>query len=415
MDDIQELLHFSKRQQELASKKSERLILDLVKELMQKHKFILIKGLRGSGKTTLLRTLLKRNEVLMTSGDFLRLKNIPLEKVLKSAKIINAKHIFIDEIHHIPSWQLNLKVFVDWVGEEHSIIVTGSSALSLTRAGDIKRRAEIINLNSLTYLEFLNHLGYKVRDISSQLYKAIFLSKNLEEIYFKLIKIEHSLPIEKIYRYFKEFKQNPLPALFETKTKEERMRTIIYSVIEDDIPYLTDKLEARTLLKAKDILHYLSISEKISINKLSNLAGISKDSVTKLLHLLESAGILQTISSYGGNALKDQKKYVFTAPLMRKSVAYILENEGFEREDLFVKIVNSWRLPIYYNYKQDKGYDFVVNKHLFEIGGRSKHKKSNVIVVAEGGELSYSQNKLTIPLEMFALMEQTFHSSGKYF
>ncbi|NPA22475.1 MAG: ATP-binding protein [Candidatus Micrarchaeota archaeon] len=403
---MEDLIRYSQRQLQLSIQKSERFALEKIKKLLPKHPCILIKGLRGSGKTTLLRSLHSQHS-LMVSGDFLRIKNISWEDVYKTAEKMNAHYILIDEIHHLQDWKLSLKVLCDWAGKEKAIIATGSSALSLEKAGDIKRRSEVIPLGGLSYAEFLAHVGIKLpSNIPSSIYQALFASQNLEESYHRLWKILSQLPLDQIYKHFPSFKEQPLPALYEAVDREERMRAIIYSVIEEDIPTLVPKMEVRTLLKAKEILHYLAISEKISINKLANLSSLSKESVVKLLNLLEAGGILRRVPSGGKNVLKDQFKYLFTTPLMRRALSYGTTDPGFEREDLFAKIIASWNLPFSYHYPQSQRYDFKVGNLRFEIGDRSKRPPSHTITVLEGGPLSFSQGRLTIPLELLALMER---------
>lgn len=69
---------------------------------------------------------------------------------------------------------------------------------------------------------------------------------------------------------------------------------------------------------------------------------------------------------------------------------------------MFGYIIRKLNYDIRYNYKQN-GYDYLVENHKFEVGGKSKNV-SNVIIITEYGKLKYSQNSLYLPIEMFSLI-----------
>ncbi len=403
------LLDYSQQQRDTPVIPSQRGVFKVLEKLVGEGKkgFYIIKGLRGSGKTTILKNLLRMTDGLFTSGDFLRLKGYSLEDVFKVAEYTGKEWVFIDEVHYLDDWKLQLKVMVDrWKGM--GVVVTGSSSLLLEKSGDLLRRAQVFELNTLSFREFLSIKGVDV-EIDESLFDKLIGKDSLEKVYYSLVPmwIEYS----KVVRYFDEYINNPLPVLFEIDhplLKQERLRYVINAVIEEDIPKLYPQIEARTLLAVKDILHYLSTNEKTSINTISNHTGLSKSTVSLLLELLEKSNLITLVPPKSKHVLKGMKKICFHAPLFRRAVGYHVHPRGFEREDQFVKVIRSTHVPITYEYSQKYGYDFLVKKRRFEVGGSGKHRRRSVIYVVEKGELEYHSGALTIPLELFSLFERAY-------
>lgn len=406
---IKELLDFSQQEQDTPVITSQRWVFSVLKRLVSQGKkgFYIIKGLRGSGKTTILKNLLRMTDGLFSSGDFLRLKGYSLEDVFKTADYTGKKWVFIDEVHYLDDWKLQLKVMVDrW--KNMGIVVTGSSSLLLEKSGDLLRRGRVFELNTLSFREFLSIKGVNV-EIKESLFDKLTGRDNLEKVYYSLVPLW--VKYSKVIRYFNEYINNPLPVLFEIDhplLKQERLRHVINAVIEEDIPKLYPQIEVRTLLTVKDILYYISTNEKTSINTISNHTGISKSTVSLLLELLEKSSLITSVSPKSKHVLKGMKKICFHAPLFRRAVGYHIQPTGFEREDQFVKVVRSTHAPITYEYNQKYGYDFLVEKRKFEIGGPSKHRRRGVIYIEEKGDLEYHSGALTIPLELFSLFERAY-------
>ena len=306
------LLDYSQQQRDTPVIPSQRGVFKVLEGLVREGKkgFYIIKGLRGSGKTTILKNLLRMTDGLFTSGDFLRLKGCSLEDVFKVAEYTGKEWVFIDEVHYLDDWKLQLKVMVDrWKGM--GVIVTGSSSLLLEKSGDLLRRAQVFELNTLSFREFLSMKGVDV-DVGESQFDKVIGKDDLEKVYYSLVPVW--VKYSKVMRYFDEYINNPLPVLFEIDhplLKLERLRYVINAVIEEDIPKLYPQIEARTLLAVKDILYYLSTNEKTSINTISNHTGISKSTVSLLLELLEKANLISSIPPKSKHILKGMKKICF--------------------------------------------------------------------------------------------------------
>ncbi len=401
---MDEIIEYSEYLKKAFEKESERRVYAEIRSIMKKGRcFIILKGLRGSGKTTILKSLARHFNALIVSGDFLSLKKYNLEEVINFAKNYGYEWIFIDEIHYLKDWEVILKITVDQ--QKIGIIATGSSMLEIEKVGDLKRRAYVFNINSLSFSEYLRIRGVNFEK-EDELFNLIF-SSDLRKNYKKLLKFWMEFEDKKMKKYYNEFIMNPLPALFSIaqNKKAERLKEIISAVVEEDIPKSIPNIETRTLLHAYDILYYIANGEKSSIYKLSNYTGLSKDSISNLLRLLTKSSILYEIPPKGKNILKGVKKYLFHSPLFRRVLAYTSTKLGFEREDLFVKVLKSRNVPVYYEYKQKEGYDFLVLGKKFEIGGKSKRTKKGIINIGENMGLK-SGEEFGIPLELFSLIEK---------
>lgn len=399
---IDKIIAYSEEIKQSKTPKSQRQIYQKTKQIIASgERLLILRGLRGSGKTTILRNLQKELNGLYISGDFLKLEKINLTQVVSAAEFLKTDVIIIDEIQYT-DWKLETKVLYD-LKTKFTFIISGSSALLLTQmSGDLKRRASIIEVGPLSFSEYLTIRGINI-DIKKEIRDALFNQKN-QDGYYKLVAINATIGT---YRnFYLEFIQNPLPALFEKEEKKEAMRDIAWAVIDEDLPKI-ENIETDILRHAKDILHYLAVSEKISTQSMADKIGISKSSISKLLDLLEKAQLISSVPSSAGNeVLKGRKKYVFACPLLRAATGFStgIITTGFGREDLFVRVMKNSGFSVSYSYNQDQKYDFLVDGKYFEIGGSSKRAKER-IVIAENGELEYNDGNLKIPLELLALLE----------
>ncbi len=64
-------------------------------------------------------------------------------------------HLFVDEVHHVTSWQTEIKnIYDDY--PDLNIAYTGSSMLRIDRAqGDLSRRQMVYRLDGLSFREYL--------------------------------------------------------------------------------------------------------------------------------------------------------------------------------------------------------------------------------------------------------------------
>ncbi len=369
---------------------------------------IVIAGLRGTGKTTILKSLAKKyDNSIYSSGDNLVSNKISLEEVMFVSNKLDKKIILLDEIHYLKNWANELKIIAD-LYQKTMFIVTGSSSLLLRDlASTLKRRALFYTIYPLSFREFLK-MKYKINILKDEdLFELIFNEPNLEKKYFGLLKINGALQ-KGLYPKFQEYLTRQFPITINEPVPYLITKDLIERVIEKDIPAITN-LNTKNLLKISQIIEYLSLSDKVSLTKISNISGLNYDTVEKIMVALEKADILRNLEPYNvTNRLKNIKRYIFTAPSVR--VAYGFYNvkraQGYAREDLFATIIKSLNLEPKYIFEENQ-YDFVVNNVTFEIGARSKKIKTNeqVVVIVDGQDLELNNKALYIPFELFALLQ----------
>ena len=131
------------------------------------NRIIAIKGNGGVGKTTLLLQYIReafpdRSRVLYVRLDNLWFKTHNLMDLVEYHYTHGGTHIFLDEVHHLPEWDMYIKSMYDDYKDLH-VVYTGSSMLEIAhREADLGRRQRIYTLNGMSFREFLNFEGYNV-------------------------------------------------------------------------------------------------------------------------------------------------------------------------------------------------------------------------------------------------------------
>ncbi len=363
---------------------------------------ILITGLRGTGKTTILKTLAKKYNGLYVGGDLLRAKNISLEELTKIGKQHTKKLILIDEILYIKDWQNFLKIELDSYNKI-LFVISGSSALQLnTLSQDLSRRMDHYELKPLSFKEFLS-IKYKITVVPIQI--DIFSSKLINDLFLDVVNLRKQYPDE-IYSWFEEYVKIQFPFLLEEVNLNKKIYDLIEKVIYKDIPMI-DNLLAEQLFNIESMLRFLSTNEKTSYTKISNILGISVDTVIKIMGLLEKADLIYIVPDIvPTRELGGKKKVLFTAPSLRFALNEVNLDSiiGFAKEDLFGLIVKNQNISEFgYNYNQN-GFDFLVKQRKFEIGNNKKKIKENTIVIGNFIDVEFKNKVLYLPFALFALI-----------
>lgn len=365
---------------------------------------ILITGLRGTGKTTILKTIAKKYNGLYTSGDFLKTKSIELSDLTEISKAYNKKIIIVDEILYLSDWQIKLKIEAD-TNQNILYIISGSSAMQLKKISqDLSRRLDTYRLNPLSFREYLL-IKYKI-DIKQKIDFNDFLKKDKEKLFLELSMIKQQLP-KNIYSLFKGYYEEQLPFLLEEKNKKEKIKQLVEKVIYKDMPQI-DNIYSEQIKNAEIIIKFLSTTEKINYTNIANNLGIKKDMVIKIIDLLEKAELLYIVPDIvPTRGLRSNKKILFSSPGIRIALNEIKESSviGFSREDMFGLILNISSMKFAYNYKQD-GYDYLVKNKKFEIGNKKTKNQisKGTIVISDGLDVGYKDQILSVPLYLFALI-----------
>jgi predicted AAA+ superfamily ATPase len=389
--------------------KTQRIVYDKIKRKIRTFfdkgglNIISLIGLRGTGKSTILTTVAKDYDSFYVSGDFLATHNISLEMLIKTYELNKQKIIIIDEITYLKNWQTNLKVYGD-LYKDVLFIISSSSALNQKElSADLSRRMDLYKIDPLHFSEFL-FIKYNLNiNIQNELKDAIFNTKNMKERYDKILNLSLKLPLN-LEKYYEEFKYKQFPFLLNEENMLSKTKDIIDKVIYKDIPQY-DNIYSSNLIKIESILRFLQSMKRQIIDNISNNVELKRDLVEKIFGLLLSSQLIfYARDVVPTKDFKITKKILFNVPALRFSLdqIHISSIIGFGREDMFAYIVRKLDLELAYNYKQN-GYDYLVAKQKFEVGGKSK-KVSNAIIITEYGKLKYSENSFYLPIEIFSLI-----------
>jgi len=349
-------------------------------ELNENEKILLLPGIRGVGKTTLLMQLYNVEKIARIENDTelmkaisliderlyidvakLSLEGIALNEFFKFYEYIRGLHfeklkrkclLLIDEIHYDSKWGLFLKTLFDRTAGHKNILIiaTGSSALQLRMNPDLSRRTSTIEMYPLSFTEYmmLKHSNPPSKNIGNELFTIVFKSRNPRELYSNALELSTS-----VQRYFSTIPSNALPDFLEiggfpftlsmtNKIKSiELIKNVIDSMIIKDVVTLK-KFNTQSINKINQLLYLIANSDKISYEKLQQSLRIPEfRTIDSLIEVLEQAGILLRINSYGKGYGSTRKtpKFLFISPSLRTGIIdnrYTSAIEGKKLEDYFV-------------------------------------------------------------------------------
>ena len=274
---------------------------------------------------------------------------------------------------------------------------SGSSMLNiLEEKYDLSRRAVIVNVNPLSFREYL------------KLANNIELAKlSLEEILKNSDEISSSYALEypNLYKEFLKYLQiGDYPFFMEDEIEyKNKLFNACEKVINEDIPSI-NKIDYTHLTIFKRIIAKLIYSQvpfKVNISSLAREFGVSNPTILTYLDILNKSKLVRGIKKYSKKSTQKPDKLYFG----NSNLLYTFSDEfsmqvniGTLRETFFVSCFEN----IYYS---DIG-DFRVDDYIFEIGGKSKTfkqikdiKNSYLII-----DTDYSMEKNRIPLWLFGFL-----------
>ena len=254
--------------------------LDNLENSIKPNKVVLIYGPRRSGKTTLLQKYLEKQEnyLLLNGEDRFAQLQLSSQSIQQLKNLIGHHHILVvDEAQKIPNIGLNLKLCVDHI-ENLMVIATGSSAFDLNKfiGEPLTGRQHILKMFPLSQLEL----------------------NDIEDPVTRLGNLESRL----IYGSY--------PEVVLAASSEERKDYLIDLVNS----YLCkDILELEGLKRSKKILDLLQllalqIGKEVSFSELGCQLGLSKNTVSKYVDILEQSFILINIRGFSRNLRKEISK-----------------------------------------------------------------------------------------------------------
>ena len=248
-----------------------RQLEDIIKKRINSGKAIILLGPRQTGKTTLL------NKIATETGDFLLLDcdEILVREKLEDANIENLKQligkhnlVFIDEAQRVKNIGLSLKIIADRI-KNVQLLVSGSSALEL---------ADQIN-----------------EPLTGRKWEYLLLPISWQEFYsyFGYLKTQQQLEQRLIYGMYPD-------VINHFSDEEELLKQLSNSYLYKDLLALKSIRKPELLPKLLQALA-LQLGNEVSMNELSNLLKVSKDTIASYIDLLEKTFIIFRLEPFSRN------------------------------------------------------------------------------------------------------------------
>ena len=354
-----------------------------------------ILGQKGVGKSTLIlqhiRRAGNRDESLYVIADDIYFSAHTLLDTARNFFARGGKYLYIDEIHKYPGWSREVKNIYDSLPLLH-VVYSGSSLLDLKEGGaDLSRRVIEYHLPVWSFREYLNlRNGWSLK------------SASLEEVLRG--KVDFPYGIERPLKYFGDYMKKGCYPFFQEPEFETRMRQVINTTIEVDIPQYARMTIAATQ-KLKKFMYYISKSVPVKIN-FSDMARdleLSRDELPRYLEYLEKAELVSVLRmKANGDAVLRKMDKIY---LHNSNMSYVLSGENPETGNARETIFYCWTRQKYDTVESPVS-DFEIDGKTFEVGGRSKGKKQisnlkDAYVVKDSIEYVFDNQ---VPLWMFGFL-----------
>lgn len=271
----------------------QRIFSKQLKNRLFKGKTLVITGPRQVGKTTLIRSVVENEKgfLFLDGDDSGTRQELSSNNTKEIERIIgNNKIVFIDEAQRINHIGITAKIIHDQF-KNVQLILSGSSALDLNNAVNepLTGRKIEFNLYPISWKEYVNHIGYlnAKQDLNNRLvygmYPDVITNKGEEQLFLK---------------------------------------NLAESYLYKDILALTNIQKPDVLESLLQALAY-QIGSEVSYNELSNLLGVTKETVSSYIQLLEKAYVIFKVNSFSRNLrneIKTNKKIYFYDNGVRNAV-----------------------------------------------------------------------------------------------
>ena len=368
---------------------------DFHNEINWDCRIIGILGQKGVGKSTLILQHIKKYEdiskALYVSADDIYFTVHTLIDTAKKFFAEGGKVLYIDEIHKYGGWSTEVKLMYDQL-PLLKVVYSGSSILDLKKGGaDLSRRAIEYRMPVWSFREYLNlRQGWNLKKAT------------LEDILKGSVDFPYGE--HRPLAYFKEYKKEGCYPFFDEPEFRTRLRQVITTTVELDIPKYAEMTVAATD-KLKKLMYYIaqSVPVKINYSDLERDLGVPRNSLPQYLEYLEKAELVCTLKmkTNGDASLRKMDKLYLDNPNMMYALSETEPNVGNIRETMFLCWTKRSHTVL-----ESPVSDFEIDGKTFEVGGRKKGKKqiadvTDGYVVADDIEYAF-KNK--IPIWMFGFI-----------
>ena len=378
---------------------SDTFVRYLWKEVDWSQRLILLLGHRGVGKTTLLLQQMKSDPTksIYLSLDDYYFEEIRLIEVVSALYDLGYRSFYLDEIHRYVHWSKELKnVYDDFT--DSKFIVTGSSILEISKGqADLSRRAVVYPLLGLSFREFLL-LEEKIDLQVVALEELIRNHTAISADYLDHFDVKTSFKNYLNYGYYPFYREGK-------RVYHQKLQETTNLVIDSDVtPF--EELNYTTVRVMKKLLYVISQSAPFipNISKLAEKMGVTRNTILKLLDILDKAQLLSLLhtSTEGVSMLQKPEKIYLQNTNLAYMFAHESPNVGNIRETFFLN-----QLQVKHQVTAPKYGDFMVDStYVFEVGGNSKTSKQiqgvpNAYLAIDGIEGGVGNR---IPLWLFGFL-----------
>jgi predicted AAA+ superfamily ATPase len=417
-------------------------------------RLVVFTGLRGAGKTTLLAQLRDQYQRCNADALFLEVDRIVQLLEVSLSEFLRVYEewkggsfeaqdrpliLFLDEVQYDKKWGAVLKSIYDRTRNVF-VLATGSSALALTMSADLARRAVMLNLDPLSFSEYLMLKKGKKENpaLGQKIEGLIFGAANAKEVFAEMEKIKaesdaylidvNRADVDSYIRY------GTLPFMI-TLNNDALVYSMIGAnikrIINEDL-VLLKKFSVSNLLKIHALLYAMADAEVINATKIAVKLDVSRPVVHAMLDALEKTEAVKRIFPHGGHysQINNPSKYLFASPAFRamyyNTLGSIKREEdamGKLLEDLvgmyLIHILRKTVNPSLTYDAAEGGADFIVSFGrecvIIEIGNSQKGFKQvkktfrkvaakyGLVIARDNLFLDAASNAIRIPLEMFLL------------
>lgn len=323
--------------------------LDVLIKNLENKQIIFLTGLRRVGKTTIMKQFISKiisknkinpSRVLFLSFDDPVFISLSINEIIEKFRKINSLkfeekiYLFFDEISYREDFSRELKVIHD--NQNVKIFASGSSALDIMdKKAFLTGRVFYIKIYPLNFEEYL---------------------------IFKNLKLNPSDPHLK-EKYFESYLKNGGMPEYVLTEDPEYIKTVIEDVIYKDI---ARKYHIKNIDKLKEIFLLLCerVGKRISYNKLSNIAGLDKETVETYISYFQQTFLFKIISKYAktlNERIYSQKK-VYISDNGIRSIFVDYKDKGSLFENFVFNELQKKFADIFYYYEDNHEIDFIVRK-----------------------------------------------------
>ena len=329
----------------------------------------IILGHRGVGKTTLMLQAIQQfgsETSIYLSLDAIYFEENRLSELVDQLYAKGYRRFFLDEVHRYPHWSKDLKNIYDDYDDAY-IVATGSSILEISKGqADLSRRAVEYKLVGLSFREYLS-LSESIE----------FDTYSLEEI----IQSHHIISSQitdktSIIKHFNNYlKQGYYPFFKDGNSMYSQKLEATTNLILDIDIISVEELNYSSIRNMKKLLYVISQSVpfKPNVSKLSEKLDIPRNTILKMLDLLDRAQLLSLLRSdtQGVSYLQKPEKIYLQNTNLAWTLSQEKPNSGNLRETFFFN-----QLQVKHEVTASRFSDFMVdNTYTFEIGGSTKTTK----------------------------------------